>query len=376
MKTTTHKTAARKERTILAQVILERRPAAEANDSLEELARLADTAGANVLGQITQRRDKPTPGFLMGTGKLQELKAACEHADADMVVFDNDLTARQVNNLDLKLGIKVIDRTELILQIFARRARTSEAKVQVELAQLQYMVGRMPISIKQHRFTGGIGMKGPGESPLQLRRAPMRRHIKELKKRLHSIQKQQARTRARHPYPTVCLVGYTNAGKSTLLNHLAKAKAYVDDRLFATLDTKTRRVHAGAGFNFLLTDTVGFIRHIPHGLVASFQSTLSVASEADMLLLVVDASHPFVYDHIDVSLNTLREIGAGHVHTLLVLNKADRNSAAETLQHAAERYPNAIPVSATEGRGIQTLLETTRKELKQCCPYWQPQSAT
>ncbi len=310
----------------------------------------------------------------MGKGKIEDLRAACEHAGANLVIFDNDLSAVQVNNLDIALGIKVIDRTELILQIFARRARTAESCVQVELAQLQYLVGRMPISIKQHRFTGGIGMRGPGESPLQLRREPMRRRIRELKRRLAAIQKQHDRTRERRPWPKVCLVGYTNAGKSTLMNRLARAKAYVDDRLFATLDTKTRLVHAGDAYNFLLTDTVGFIRHLPHGLIASFRTTLNVAVEADLLLLVVDASHPFAYDHIRVSNQTLREIGAGDVPVLLILNKSDCDTSIDILQHAAENYPNAVPISATKGSGITTLLETISKELKKCCPSWQPQS--
>ncbi len=376
MKSKTHSTAPKRERAILVQVILGRRPVDEAEDSLAELERLADTAGAEVLGHVTQRRERPAPGLLIGKGKLEDVSAACEHANADVVIFDNELSAIQVNNLDIALGVKVIDRTELILQIFARRAQTAEARVQVELAQLQYLVGRMPTSIKQARFTGGIGMRGPGESPLQLRREPMRRRIRELKRRLEAIREQQARTRERRPWPKVCLVGYTNAGKSTLLNSLSKARAYVDDRLFATLDTKTRLVHAGDGLSFLLTDTVGFIRHLPHGLVASFRSTLNVAVEADLLLLVVDSSHPFAYDHIAVSHQTLREIGADSVPALLVLNKSDIGASIDILQHAAERYPNAVPISASSGEGIPTLLATIRRELKKCCPYWRPPSET
>jgi len=185
------------ERALLVQVILGRQRKSEAHDSLEELARLADTAGATVVGSITQHRDRPTAGLLIGEGKLEDVQLACRHGRADFVIFDNDLSARQVNNLDLALGIKVIDRTELILQIFARRARSAEAQVQVELAQLQYLVSRIPVSKKQQRFQGGIGMRGPGESPLQLRNAPMRRRIKELKKKLEAIHRRRNQTRKR-----------------------------------------------------------------------------------------------------------------------------------------------------------------------------------
>jgi GTP-binding protein HflX len=253
-------------------VIYGRRDKDEAAESLLELERLADTAGALVAGSITQRRERPTAAFLIGEGKLADIQMACHQGRANMIIFDNDLSSVQVNNLDLALGIKVIDRTELILQIFARRARSSEAQVQVELAQLQYLISRIPISEAQQRFQGGIGMKGPGESPLQLRNAPMRKRIRELRKRLEAIRERRERTRSRRPWPLVCLVGYTNAGKSTLLNALAAADAYVDDRLFSTLDTKTRLVKLPGQKGILLTDTVGFIRHLPHGLIASFHA--------------------------------------------------------------------------------------------------------
>ena len=266
------------ERALLVQAIVGRTSREEAADSLAELERLADTAGATVIGSVTQRRDRPTAGFFVGEGKLADIQLACRQANANMVIFDNELSPIQVNNIDLALGIKVIDRTELILQIFARRARSAEAQIQVELAQLQYLVSRLPVSAKQARFKGGIGMKGPGESPLQLRNEPMRRRIKDLKVKLDGIQKRRQRTRDRQKWPLVCLVGYTNAGKSTLLNAFAAPDAYVDDRLFATLDTKTRLVHLPDGSDVLMVDTVGFIRHLPHGLVASFRSTLEVVA--------------------------------------------------------------------------------------------------
>lgn len=363
-----------RERALLVQVILDRR-LAEAADSLLELARLADTAGATVVGQITQRRERATPNFMIGQGKLAEIQMACEQAHANLVIFDNELSPNQVNTLDLSLGIKVIDRTELILQIFARRARSAEAKVQVELAQLQYLVSRIPVSHKQQRFQGGIGMRGPGESPLQLRNAPMRRRIKDLRTKLDLIRARQSQTRARRQWPKVCLVGYTNAGKSTLLNALADTDAYVDDRLFATLDTKTRMVNLGSGTRILLTDTVGFIRHLPHGLVASFRSTLDVAVDADLLLLVTEASHPRLKDHLAVTRETLKEIGADGVATLAVLNKIDQPGAEEAREHLQGLYPNAVPVSARDGTGLDDLKRAIREELERCCMSWRLPSA-
>lgn len=371
-----HTTAKGPERALLAQAVVGRRDTEEAADSLAELNRLAETAGAVVVGQVTQRRPQASAGTLIGSGKLEELQAAVRTVRADTVFFDNDLTPMQVNNLDRALGVKVIDRTELILQIFARRAQSAEARIQVELAQLRYLLTRLPTSEKQARFTGGIGMKGPGESPLQLRNAPMRRRIGELTRKLEHIQERQDRTRQHRKWPHVSLVGYTNVGKSTLLNSLARVEdAYVDDRLFATLDTKTRLAGLGGKRNILLTDTVGFIRNIPHDLVASFRSTLDVAREADLLLVVADAAAPMLEDHIRVTLDTLRLIGADQVPAILVLNKTDKAESAETLLHATERFPNAIPVSAQTGQGLEALRGTIVEELERCYPLWRPPSA-
>lgn len=361
------------ERAVLAQVVCGR--AEEAADSLQELARLADTAGMTVVGCMTQHRARPDVATLFGAGKLDDLRTACAARQANLVLVDNILTSTQATNLNQALDVRVLDRTEVILQIFARRARSAEAQAQVELAQLQFLLARIPVLEAQQRFKGGIGMKGPGESHLQLRNAPMRRRIAELKQRLAAIQARQTRLRGKRKWPVVSLVGYTNAGKSTLLNTLAGADAYVDDRLFATLDTKTRLVRLGEGRQIMLTDTVGFIRNLPHGLVASFRSTLEVAAQADLLLVVVDASHPRVQDHITVCRDTLAEIGAGAVPSLLVLNKSDLPDAAETVVHAAERHPQGIPVSAHSGLGLDTLKLAILEELKRCCTLWRLPSA-
>lgn len=392
------------ERALLIQVLLGRQSPDEAADSLAELEQLADTAGALVLGSITQRRERPDAAFFIGQGKLAEIQLAGREAKANLLIFDCDLSPVQVNNLDLALGIKVIDRTELILQIFARRANTAESQIQVELAQLQYLSARIPLSVKQARFSGGIGMRGPGESPFQLHREPIVARIMILKRKLEQIQKRRARTRERRPWPVICLVGYTNAGKSTLLNSLTAANAYVDDRLFATLDTKSRLLYLRAQpaalpanpsnlgtqqprsergkpsvyhassvstspmtpaprallsnrRRVMLTDTVGFIRHLPHGLVASFRSTLEEIVEANLLLIVADSSHAYVREHIRVVLKTLKELGASAIPSVLLLNKADRPEAAQRLPELLREYPGALPISALEHKGLELLAE-------------------
>ncbi|HNX35175.1 MAG TPA: GTPase HflX [Kiritimatiellia bacterium] len=367
----------RVERAVLAQVVHSRMDPAEAADSLLELGRLADTAGFEVAGQLTQNREKPDGGTFFGSGKVEDLKSLIAEKSANAVIFDNELGAIQAFNLAKALGVRIMDRTEIILEIFARRARSSEAQLQVELAQLQFQLSRIPVTEQQQRFKGGIGMKGPGESHLQLRNAPLRRRINELKKRLDEIQSRQtARGKAKRDWPVVSLVGYTNAGKSTLLNTLSDADAYVDDRLFATLDTKTRKVWLSGKRQILLTDTVGFIRNLPHNLVASFKSTLDVAVQADLLLIVVDAAYPRVDDHIAVCHRTLEEIGAKDVPHLLILNKCDRGSADNAVLHVTEKYPKAIPVSAKTGYGLDLLKRAMIEELQKCCTLWRLPSAT
>jgi GTP-binding protein HflX len=378
------------ERAVLVQAVHSRMDPVEAADSLLELARLADTAGLEVAGQLTQHREKPDGGTLIGAGKVEDLKALAAAVSANTVVVDNDLNAFQAYNLAKETGVRVLDRTEVILEIFARRARSVEAQVQVELAKTQFLLSRIPVTESQQRFTGGgANVRGPGESHLNLRNAPLRRRIAELKKKLDAIQSRQtSRDRSKREWPVVCLVGYTNAGKSTLLNALAGADAYVDDRLFATLDTKTRKVWLAPGREILLIDTVGFIRNLPHGLVASFKSTLDVAVHADLLLVVVDAAYPRVADHIDICFRTLEEIGADKVPHLLVLNKCDSlvsrtpspataesgarasSPAAASLPLIAARDPQALPVSAKTGYGLDLLKRAVTEELQKTCPLW------
>jgi len=357
------------ERALLVQAIVGRQDREAAADSLYELECLADTAGVKVAGAMTQRRDRASASFLVGEGKLTEIQLACRKGGANLVIFDNDLSPVQVNNLDMALGIKVIDRTELILQIFARRAQTAESKIQVELAQLQYLISRLPVSEKQERFRGGIGMRGPGESPLRLRNEPMRKRIRELKRKLEHIGERRRMARENRRWPMVCIVGYTNAGKSTLLNAMSPADAYADDRLFATLDTKTRMVYIGEGRRILLTDTVGFIRHLPHSLVASFRSTLEVAAEADLLLVVADSGHPKMDDHLRVVEETLSEIGAGNVPRLLVLNKWDRLQTPEEQERRRALHPWGVAVSALKKEGLGPLKTEIANALAGCHAY-------
>jgi GTP-binding protein HflX len=342
------------ERALLVQCVLQNQDKAEWDESLKELERLAYTAGAVVVGAMTQRRQRPDAGFFIGHGKLAEIQLACRAAGANLVIFDNELSPIQVNNLDLALGIKVIDRTELILQIFARRARSAESQIQVELAQLQYLASRIPVSAKQHRFRGGIGMKGPGESPFQLRRAPIMARITALKKKLAIIQKQRERRRITRNFPIISLVGYTNVGKSTILKALTAADVYIDDRLFATLDTRTRLVYLGENRKALVTDTVGFIRNLPHSLVASFHSTLEEISDSDLLLIVGDASHPRCEEQIAIVKETLKEISADGVPHIFVFNKIDK-AVPDALASLQGIYPDSVYVSALKKDGLSLL---------------------
>lgn len=359
------------ERSILVQVIHSRMERDEAADSLLELGRLAETAGFEVVCHVEQRRDKPDGGTMVGAGKLRELEAIIAHSGANTVVFDNELSAIQAHNLWKALGVRILDRTEIILEIFARRARSSEAKLQVELAQLQFQLKRIPVTESQQRFKGRANVRGPGESHLQLRNEPLRRRINELKKKLEIVQSRQtSRDIAKRKWPIVSLVGYTNAGKSTLLNALSDSSTFVDDMLFATLDTKTSKVWLSPSRQILMTDTVGFIRNLPHGLIASFKSTLDVASHADLLLVLVDSQYPAVEDHIEVCRSTLEEIGAKDAPRLIVLNKCDEGDGGEAHERLLKRYPLAVSISAKTGYGLDDLKNAIIRQLTEHCELW------
>lgn len=298
---------------------------AEANEHLAELGRLTDTAGGVVVGKVVQRIRSPGPRYYVGKGKAAELAELVREQEAELVIFDDELTPAQGKNLEDLCGVRVMDRAELILDIFATRARTYEARMQVELAQLQYLLPRLRrMWVHLSRIRGGIGFRGPGETQLETDRRLIGVRIAELRRKLKSVARAQANQRkGRRGYFRAALVGYTNAGKSSLLQGLSGSEQFVEDRLFATLDASTRLVPLGDGYETLLTDTVGFIRKLPHHLIASFRSTLEEAREADVLLNVVDASHPDRESHRRVVHGVLDELGLGRRPRMLVYNKTD-----------------------------------------------------
>ncbi len=342
---------------------------ADWRDPLGELRSLAGTAGAVVVDQIIQRRDRIDPAFYVGKGKVEEIGRRAEANEADVVIFDNDLSPGQIRDLENALGRKVIDRSELILDIFATRARTHEARLQVELAQLEYTAPRLRgMWTHLERIAGagggtgvgsvgGIGTRGPGERQIEIDRRIVSRRITALKRELETIDRRKVRTiKSRKDHFTVSLVGYTNAGKSTLMNALTGANVTVEDRLFATLDTRTRRWSLGGGQVALLSDTVGFVRDLPHHLVASFRATLEEAIHADLLLHVVDAASPCAEAQVDAVMNVLAELGCADHHTLAVLNKIDVAEDVAVVQMLERRLPGAIRISARSGSGLDVLV--------------------
>lgn len=327
------------------------------DDPLDELTGLAETAGTQVCGGVVQRRETPDPKTFVGKGKVSELKMLVENYEADLVIFDNDLSPSQTRNLEKLVGCKVIDRTELILDIFASNARTHEARLAVELAQLEYSLPRLKrMWTHLSRQTMGVGMRGPGEKQLEVDRRLVERRIHELKLDLSKVERRREREVAgRRDYLTVSLVGYTNAGKSTLMNALTEADVLAVDKLFATLDTRTRRWTLPNWGPVLLSDTVGFIRDLPHHLVASFRATLEEARQADLLLHVADASNPAVLDQISAVYRVLHELGIDEKQTLLVINKVDVPGAAERVAVVQNRYPRSIAISAKTRLGFENL---------------------
>jgi len=349
----------RQERAVLVSVALPDRPWVT-TDPLEELSGLATTAGATVVGTLLQKRLDVHPGTYIGKGKIEELTALVEANDADVVIFDNDLSPAQIRSLEQATKVKVLDRSELILDIFATRARTHEAKLQVELAQLEYALPRLRKmwTHLSRQFGGGagIGVRGPGETQLETDRRLASGRIRDLKDRLTDVQRRKQReVAARRDELTVSLVGYTNAGKSTLMNALTGADVFVKDQLFSTLDTRTRQWHIKDFGRVLLSDTVGFIRDLPHHLVASFKATLEEARQARLLLHVVDASSPVAEEQIQAVMAVLKEMGCDTKPQLLVLNKVDRVTDHSLLDVLRQHHPRSVAVSAIAGRGIDEL---------------------
>ncbi len=328
-------------------------------EHLEELARLVDTAGAVVVGQLSQQVDKPHPGTLIGEGKLVELKALAAEVDASLVIFDEELTPVQGANLEKALKLRVMDRAEVILDIFSTRARSKEAQLQVELAQLEYLLPRLTrMWTHLSRIRGGIGLRGPGETQLETDRRMIRRKIGRLKEKLKAVARHRVVLRAgRRPLAGVALVGYTNAGKSSLLRALSgQHEIFVEDRLFATLDTLTREVDLGDGYQVRVTDTVGFIRKLPHHLVASFRATLEEAREADLLLHVVDASHPELEEQMEVVEQVLAELDLADKPVVPVFNKID--AVADPVGFTTrmrELHPGAITSTTLRTDGLESL---------------------
>jgi GTPase len=349
------------------------------DDSLEELTLLAETAGLQVVGNATQKLDRPSADTYIGAGKLEEVSALVEETLAEVVIFDNELSPRHLRELEKKLGQKarVVDRTALILDIFAQHANTREGALQVELAQYEYLLPRLTRAWThlarqtgggggRTGSAGGVGLRGPGETQLEVDRREIRRRVSRIKIELEKVRAHRMRyrnQRRRSQIPTVALVGYTNAGKSTLLNCLAKSDVYVANQLFATLDPTTRRVELPGNNWALFTDTVGFIQKLPTQLVAAFRATLEEISDADLLIHVIDVTHPNAVLQSRAVYQTLEEIGANQIPIVSALNKIDRLSDMGAAQEALKAFPNSAAISALKSEGIDELLKIVEQEL-------------
>ena len=353
------------EKAVLVSVALPDRPWLT-DDPCDEIRGLAETAGAQVVAELTQKRQEVHVGTYIGRGKVEELTALVETTDADVVIFDNDLSPAQARNLEKTLGVKVLDRSEVILDIFASRARTPESRLQVELAQLEYSMPRLK-NMWTHlsrQKGGGIGLRGPGETQLEEDRRLATTRIRELKERLANVQSRKEReVKSRAEEFTVSIVGYTNAGKSRLMNALTKSDVYAENKLFSTLDTRTRQWHVKDLGKVLLSDTVGFIRHLPHHLVASFKATLEEARQAKLLLHVIDASSPMAEEHIRAVNEVLAEIGCDKKPTVLVLNKVDKVTDRSHLDVLRKHHPKAVAISGLTGEGLSDLCDAVIESL-------------
>ena len=336
-------------------------------EDLEEFEQLAESAGVVAAATVTGRRDRPDPRFFVGSGKAEEIRVIVEDTCAEVVLVDHALSPSQERNLEKLVGVRVLDRSALILDIFAQRARSHEGKLEVELAQLRHLASRLVRGWTHlERQKGGIGLRGPGETQLETDRRLLGGRVKVLSKRLEKLQQQRETGRQRRveiPIPSVALVGYTNAGKSTLFRALTGAEAYIADQLFATLDPLVRRVDLPGGSPIVLADTVGFIRELPHELVAAFRSTLTEAREATLLLHVIDASDPRREERIDQVNAVLAEVGAGDLPQIRVYNKIDRLDDVPRVERDGEGQPSSVWVSAARGQGLEGLLGAIAERL-------------
>jgi GTP-binding protein HflX len=347
----------KKEKAILVAVRTKDITKEKAQEHLDELEMLADTAGAETVFKVMQDKSKVDTAFFIGKGKAQEIGELIELNDIGLVIFDDDLTATQVRNLEKLMERKIVDRSGLILDIFASHAKTNQAKTQVELAQLQYMLPRLTRAwthlSKQY---GGIGTKGPGETQIETDRRIIRTRISKLKQKLSKIESQQiTKSLNRKDFITASLVGYTNAGKSTLLNLLTDSDVLAENKLFATLDSTTRALNLEGNKKILMSDTVGFIRKLPHNLVASFKSTLNVVREAELILHVIDVSHPYFEDHIEVVESTLKEMECEKKPQLKIFNKVDAINDKDKIDYIRNKFQNSILISALKGMNINSL---------------------
>ncbi|HEV3243368.1 MAG TPA: GTPase HflX [Chthoniobacterales bacterium] len=336
-------------------------------DSLEELAELATSAGAEVVDTVTQKLQRPTAPYYIGKGKAEAIKHSFQDREVTSVIFDDELSPAQGRNLENLLARKVLDRTQLILDIFAQRARSREGRLQIELAQLQYLLPRLT-RMWDHlsRQTGGIGTRGPGETQLEVDRRRVQERIARLERELEAVRKTRAvqrQGRKRHQWPVAAVVGYTNAGKSTLLNLLTGADVVAENRLFATLDPTTRSFVLPNKQRVLLTDTVGFLRKLPHTLIESFKATLEEVSEADLLIHIVDLSHPRVDDQMEAVDGVIKELDAFGKQTLIVFNKIDKMQNRELAETYVKRFPDSVAISARTGEGVNNLVQALQDTL-------------
>lgn len=331
------------------------------HDSLDELRELANSAGAEVVDTVTQKLQRPTAPYYIGRGKAESIKESCQDQHVTSVIFDDELSPAQGRNLENLFARKVLDRTQLILDIFAQRARSREGRLQIELAQLQYLFPRLT-RMWHHlsRQTGGIGTRGPGETQLEVDRRRVQERIARLERELESVRKTRAiqrQGRKRHQWPVAAVVGYTNAGKSTLLNLLTGADVIAEDKLFATLDPTTRSFVLPNKQRVLLTDTVGFLRKLPHTLIESFKATLEEVSEADLLIHIVDLSHPRVDEQMEAVDRVIKELDAYGKQTLIVFNKIDNLTNREIVDSYLNRFPGSVAISARTGEGVNNLVQ-------------------